>query len=225
VEYYFGQNCDESQRRREKNVKNGAYRSFESEVVGHLDKLRDAARLREPDRQVWLYLNAPTPDHPWRAAHGSACGWVEGAIIYDQGRAAYTIAGDVAYDAYGKPAYQIVGNWFLAYGTREGRMWADSDYETNGRRIPPWREAEVRTNAIAIVKAEQFKGALDVEADDAASDTTELCAWLRDRRDTPVHVLAAVGVLEQERAIVLRGTVEEKIRWFTKGPGVDGGGR
>jgi hypothetical protein len=115
-----------------KPMKAGALRSFEQTIWHHLDGLREAAWRREPDRQVWLYLYAPDPNHPWHRAHAKACGWVEGSTIFDQGVAAYTIAGDIAHDLNGKPVYQIVGNWFFAFGTNEPKMWADSDYETGG---------------------------------------------------------------------------------------------
>jgi hypothetical protein len=194
-------------------MKFGALRGFEQTIWHHPDELREAAGRREPDPQVWLFLHAP--NHPWHGAHAYACGWVVGSTIFDQGVAAYTIVGDIVYDLNGKPTHQIIGNWFYAYGTNEGKMWVDSDYETGGRRIPPWREEEVQTNAEVIKKSDQFKATLLTEN----ADTSELCAWLRDeRRETPPHVLDAVAMLDKERAIEASGTEAEK-RWWHFGKG------
>jgi hypothetical protein len=152
----------------------------------------------------------PNPDHPWHRAHAHTCGWVGGNTIFDQGVAAYTIVDDIAYDLNGRPTYQIVGNWFYAYGTNEPKMWADSDYETGGRRLPPWREEEVRTNAEVLEKTDQFKAVLLTEG----GDTSEMCTWLRERRDTPEHVLGCVATLDKERAVEATGTEAEKRRWY-----------
>jgi hypothetical protein len=198
------------------------YRSFEMHIGAYLDKIKQEAEGRAPAGPAYLFLNAPDPRHRSHHLHALPCATVVGTTMYDGPTAVAEIDGNVAYDMEGKARYHIVDDWFYDANTNEPLMWVCVEYSVDWNwMIPPWRKEEVEANAKVVDTAERVKGVLDAEATDINTDTTELCAFLRQQRDTPEDVLRCVDLLEREREIVQHGKEEEKLWWFSRGPGVD----